>query len=168
MAGILFVLPALFILTTLSWIYLQFGDVPIIAGLFYGIKPAVSAIVFHATYRIGSRTLKNSLLGLIAAAAFIAIFVFNIPFPLIVFATLLWLIPITLLTLSLGWQHGYTQMAWFFNRAALLTFVGAYAVLPYVYQGAVNHYAWLSPAQMIDGLVLGEKVLIIHLITKPP
>lgn len=83
-AGILFVLPSLFILIALSWIYVQFGDVPIIAGLFYGIKPAVTAIVFHATYRIGSRSLKNNFLYLIAAAAFIAIFFFNIPFPLIV------------------------------------------------------------------------------------
>lgn len=213
-AGILFVLPSLFILIALSWIYVQFGDVPIIAGLFYGIKPAVTAIVFHATYRIGSRSLKNPFLWGIAAAAFIAIFVFNIPFPLIVLAAaitgyvlskkkpdlftvqnshqnshksygtalidddtptpahaifhwsnlikivviaaLLWVIPITLLTLSLGWQNGYTQMAWFFTKAALLTFGGAYAVLPYVYQGAVNHYAWLSPTQMIDGLALGE------------
>jgi chromate transporter len=194
--------------------FIEFGDVPIIAGLFYGIKPAVTAIVFHATYRIGSRSLKNNFLYLIAAAAFIAIFFFNIPFPLIVlsaailgyllskkqphlFATqsahqsnqkhygaalidddtpppahaifrwtqltkilviaaLLWCIPIISLTLSLGWQHAYTQMAWFFTKAALLTFGGAYAVLPYVYQGAVNHYAWLSPTQMIDGLALGE------------
>ena len=83
-AGILFVLPSLFILIALSWIYVQFGDVPIIAGLFYGIKPAVTAIVFHATYRIGSRSLKNNFLYLIAATAFIAIFLFNIPFPLIV------------------------------------------------------------------------------------
>ncbi|WP_332604435.1 chromate efflux transporter [Acinetobacter sp. ESBL14] len=213
-AGILFVLPSLFILIALSWIYVQFGDVPIIAGLFYGIKPAVTAIVFHATYRIGSRSLKNSFLWGIAATAFIAIFVFNVPFPfivlaaailgyvlskkksdlftvqnthqnshksygtalidddtptpahaifhwstlikIVVIAALLWLIPITLLTLSLGWQNDYTQMAWFFSKAALLTFGGAYAVLPYVYQGAVNHYAWLSPTQMIDGLALGE------------
>ncbi|NIE96074.1 chromate efflux transporter [Acinetobacter sp. Tr-809] len=213
-AGILFILPSLFILIALSWIYVQFGDVPIIAGLFYGIKPAVTAIVFHATYRIGSRSLKNPFLWGIAAAAFIAIFVFNVPFPLIVFAAaisgyvlskkkpdlftaqashpnsqknygialidddtptpahavfrwanlakiliiaaLLWFIPMLVLTLSLGWQHAYTQMAWFFTKAALLTFGGAYAVLPYVYQGAVNHYAWLSPTQMIDGLALGE------------
>ncbi|MFW1840633.1 chromate efflux transporter [Acinetobacter gyllenbergii] len=213
-AGILFVLPSLFILIALSSIYVQFGDVPIIAGLFYGIKPAVTAIVFHATYRIGSRSLKNPFLWGIAATAFIAIFVFNIPFPfivlaaailgyalskqkpdlfthqtthpnsqknygtalidddtptpahaifhwstlikIVVIAALLWLIPITLLTLSLGWQNDYTQMAWFFSKAALLTFGGAYAVLPYVYQGAVNHYAWLSPTQMIDGLALGE------------
>lgn len=213
-AGILFVLPSLFILIALSWIYVQFGDVPIIAGLFYGIKPAVTAIVFHATYRIGSRSLKNPFMWGIAAAAFIAIFVFNVPFPLIIFAAalsgyllskqnpdlfktqaahqkshksygtalidddtptpahaifrwrnlvkilliaaLLWCVPMLLLTLGLGWHHAYTQMAWFFTKAALLTFGGAYAVLPYVYQGAVNHYAWLSPTQMIDGLALGE------------
>lgn len=83
-AGILFVLPSLFILIALSWVYVKFGDVPIIAGLFYGIKPAVTAIVFHATYRIGSRSLKNRFLWLIAIFAFIAIFVFNAPFPLIV------------------------------------------------------------------------------------
>ncbi|NNP76536.1 chromate transporter [Acinetobacter sp. Ac_3412] len=213
-AGVLFVLPSLFILIALSWIYVQFGDVPIIAGLFYGIKPAVTAIVFHATYRIGSRSLKHPFLWGIAAAAFIAIFVFNVPFPLIVLAAaisgyvlskqkpdlfmaqashqnshksygaalidddtptpahaifrwsnlakiliiaaFLWFVPMLLLTLGLGWQHAYTQMAWFFSKAALLTFGGAYAVLPYVYQGAVNHYAWLSPTQMIDGLALGE------------
>lgn len=213
-AGILFVLPSLFILIALSWIYVQFGDVPIIAGLFYGIKPAVTAIVFHATYRIGIRSLKNKFLWLIAAAAFIAIFFFNIPFPLIVFSAailgyllskkqphlfsqqafhqsnqknygaaliddntpppahaifrwanlakivlitaFLWCIPILLLTFNLGWQHAYTQMAWFFTKAALLTFGGAYAVLPYVYQGAVNYYGWLNPTQMIDGLALGE------------
>ena len=213
-AGILFVLPSLFILIALSWIYVQFGDVPIIAGLFYGIKPAVTAIVFHATYRIGSRSLKNPFMWGIAAAAFIAIFMFNVPFPLIVLAAaltgyllsrkkpdlftaqvahqnshksygtalidddtptpahaifrwrnlvkilliaaLLWCVPMLLLTLGLGWHHAYTQMAWFFTKAALLTFGGAYAVLPYVYQGAVNHYAWLTPTQMIDGLALGE------------
>ena len=213
-AGILFVLPSLFILIALSWVYIKFGDVPIIAGLFYGIKPAVTAIVFHATYRIGSRALKNRFLWLIAIIAFIAIFVLNLPFPLIVFAAalsgylaskkypelfsshdghksdkknygiawiddetprpdhakfrwmhlfkiltiaaLLWFIPVLGLGYSFGWDHAYTQMAWFFTKAALLTFGGAYAVLPYVYQGAVNHYGWLSPTQMIDGLALGE------------
>ncbi|ENX34305.1 hypothetical protein F889_02069 [Acinetobacter colistiniresistens] len=213
-AGILFVLPSLFILIALSWIYVQFGDVPIIAGLFYGIKPAVTAIVFHATYRIGRRTLKNAVLWLIAASAFVAIFAFNVPFPwivlaaaitgyllskqkpqrftplnhhsnnqksdaaalidddtpppahaifrwgnlakILIIAALLWCVPMLVLTLGLGWQHTYTQMAWFFSKAALLTFGGAYAVLPYVYQGAVNHYIWLSPTQMIDGLALGE------------
>ena len=83
-AGVLFVLPSLFILIGLSWVYVKYGDVPIIAGLFYGIKPAVAAIVFHATYRIGSRSLKNKFLWAIAVIAFLAIFIFNIPFPLIV------------------------------------------------------------------------------------
>lgn len=212
-AGILFVLPSLFILIALSWVYVKFGDVPIIAGLFYGIKPAVTAIVFHATYRIGSRSLKNRFLWLIAIFAFIAIFVFNAPFPLIVLlaaltgyftskkypelfasnahqsngksygkaiidddtptpehalfkwsrlakiifiAAFLWFIPLLSLFYIFGWDHAYTQMAWFFTKAALMTFGGAYAVLPYVYQGAVNYYHWLSPTQMIDGLALGE------------
>lgn len=213
-AGILFVLPSLFILILLSWVYIQFGDVPIIAGLFYGIKPAVTAIVFHATYRIGSRSLKNKMLWGIAAAAFVAIFFLKLPFPLIILtaaalgyllskkypsffasnnthqssqtnhlaaviddhtpppahaifrwthlikiliiAGLLWCVPLMALVMYFGWQHDYTQMAWFFTKAALLTFGGAYAVLPYVYQGAIENYGWLSPTQMIDGLALGE------------
>lgn len=212
-AGILFVLPSLFILITLSWVYIKFGNVPIIAGLFYGIKPAVTAIVFHATYRIGSKSLKNKFLWLIAIMAFIAIFIFNVPFPFIVLlaaligyfsskkypelfsnqahqssgksygkaiidddtpipehavfkwsrlvkiviiAALLWFLPFITLFYIFGWNHAYTQMAWFFTKAALMTFGGAYAVLPYVYQGAVNYYHWLSPTQMIDGLALGE------------
>ncbi|EPO0797967.1 chromate efflux transporter, partial [Acinetobacter baumannii] len=213
-AGILFVLPSLFILIGLSWVYIKFGDVPVIAGIFYGIKPAVTAIVFHATYRIGSRSLKNKFLWVVAIAAFFAIFVLKLPFPLIVLsagiagyltskkypelfssaaghkasqkdygpalidddtptpehakfhwlrlaklifvAIILWLLPILALGAYFGWQHSYTQMAWFFTKAALLTFGGAYAVLPYVYQGAVNHFGWLSPTQMIDGLALGE------------
>lgn len=213
-AGILFVLPSLFILIGLSWVYIKFGDVPVIAGIFYGIKPAVTAIVFHATYRIGSRSLKNRFLWFVAIAAFFAIFVLKLPFPLIVLsagiagylvskkypellssaaghkasqkdygpafiddetptpehtkfhwsrlvklifvAIILWLLPILALGVYFGWHHSYTQMAWFFTKAALLTFGGAYAVLPYVYHGAVNHFAWLSPTQMIDGLALGE------------
>ncbi|MEQ1160235.1 chromate efflux transporter [Acinetobacter calcoaceticus] len=213
-AGILFVLPSLFILIGLSWVYIRFGDVPVIAGIFYGIKPAVTAIVFHATYRIGSRSLKNKFLWGVAIAAFFAIFVLKLPFPLIVLsagiagyltskkypelfssagghkasqkdygrafidddtptpehakfhwlgllklvliAIGLWLLPILALGSYFGWHHSYTQMAWFFTKAALLTFGGAYAVLPYVYQGAVNSFGWLSPTQMIDGLALGE------------
>lgn len=212
-AGALFVLPSLFILIALSWLYIAFGDVPLIAGLFYGIKPAVTAIVIQATHRIGSRALKNGTLWAIAAAAFVAIFALNIPFPLIVGAAaligyvggriapdkfragghagaqkdygaalidddtptpeharfawlhlarvlavglLLWAAPMLLLTSLFGWQHTLTQMGWFFTKAALLTFGGAYAVLPYVYQGAVTHYGWLTPTQMIDGLALGE------------
>jgi chromate transporter len=213
-AGALFVLPSLFILIALSWIYVAFGDVPLVAGLFYGIKPAVTAIVLQAAHRIGTRALKNQWHWGIAGAAFVAIFALNVPFPIIVLAagligyfggrlapdkfatggghgsavksygaaviddatptpaharfrwralagviavgTVLWALPMGLLTASFGWNHTLTQMGWFFTKAALLTFGGAYAVLPYVYQGAVGHYGWLTPAQMIDGLALGE------------
>ena len=213
-AGVLFVLPSLFILIGLSWVYIAYGDVPWVAGLFYGIKPAVTAIVLQAAYRIGSRALKNRWLWGIAAASLVAIFALNVPFPAIVaaaalvgyvggrvaprhFATggghgqsgasygpaliddhtpppaharfrwsrlagvvvvgaVLWAVPMGLLTVALGWQHTFTQMGWFFTKAALLTFGGAYAVLPYVVQGAVGHYGWLTPVQMIDGLALGE------------
>ncbi|WP_323000861.1 chromate efflux transporter [Denitromonas sp.] len=213
-AGALFVLPSLLILIGLSWVYIAFGDVPLVAGLFYGIKPAVTAIVLQAAHRIGSRALKNNVLWGIAGASFVAIFALNVPFPAIVLgATLigyvggrvapryfaaggghgkagegfgralidddtptpaharfawsrllgvfaigaaLWIVPMGLLTAGLGWDHTLTQMGWFFTKAALLTFGGAYAVLPYVYQGAVGHYGWLTPTQMIDGLALGE------------
>ncbi len=213
-AGVLFVLPSLFILIGLSWLYVAYGDVPVVAGLFYGIKPAVTAIVVQAAHRIGTRTLKNNWLWAIAGASFVAIFALNLPFPLIVLGAAvigylggrfapsqfslggghgptsqsfgpalidddtpspaharfrwsrltlllmvgagLWLLPMALLTGIFGWQGTFTQMAWFFSKAALLTFGGAYAVLPYVYQGAVDHYAWLTPIQMIDGLALGE------------
>ncbi|KNH30106.1 chromate transporter [Pseudomonas syringae] len=212
-AGALFVLPSLFILIALSWVYIAFGEVPVVAGLFYGIKPAVTAIVVQAAHRIGSRALKNNWLWGIAAASFTAIFVFNVPFPLIVLGAaiigyvggrlaperfqtgghgaakksfgpalidddtptpeharfsrfkllrlllvgaVLWVLPMGMLTALFGWDGTLTQMAWFFTKAALLTFGGAYAVLPYVYQGAVGHYGWLTPTQMIDGLALGE------------
>jgi len=213
-AGALFVLPSLFVLIGLSWLYIAFGDVPLVAGLFYGIKPAVTAIVVQAAHRIGSRALKHNVLWAIAAASFVAIFAMNVPFPLIVAAAALigfiggrlapehfktggghgkakdsygpalidddtptpaharfnwahlvrivvvgaglWLAPMGLLTALFGWQGTLTQMGWFFTKAALLTFGGAYAVLPYVYQGAVGHYGWLTPTQMIDGLALGE------------
>lgn len=212
-AGGLFVLPSLFILIALSWVYMAFGHVPAIAGMFYGIKPAVTALVVHAAYRVGSRALKNGWLWGIAAAAFVSIFAFNLPFPLIVLAAgtigyfggkyapdkfktgghggsakqfgpaliddhtptpahalftwkrvwqvlvvclSLWTAVIAALTAAYGWDAVLTQMAWFFTKAALLTFGGAYAVLPYVYQGAVDNYHWLTAPQMIDGLALGE------------
>lgn len=213
-AGVLFILPSLVLLIALGWIYLRFGNSLVVAGIFYGIKPAVAAIVVQAAYRIGSRVLKNSWLWVIAAAAFIAIFFFKVPFPLIVLSAgiigwlgsrysptrfqsgqthtgtatttfaaliddhtptpeharykttrliktilvgiLLWLVPMCILLITVGWQHLFTQMSWFFTTAALLTFGGAYAVLPYVYQGAVTHYQWVTPTQMIDGLALGE------------
>jgi len=213
-AGGLFVLPSLLILISLAGIYMAFGELPAIAGLFYGIKPAVTALVLHAVHRIGSRALKNPVLWCIAAAAFIAIFALKTPFPLIVLGAgiigwigshiapnkfrtggrhianeknygaamiddhtptpeharfriskliriaviglLLWLLPLAFLSMQFGWSGTLTQMGWFFSKAALLTFGGAYAVLPYVYQGAVDHYGWLNATQMIDGLALGE------------
>lgn len=213
-AGALFVLPSLFILVGLSWIYLRFGDVPVVAGIFYGIKPAVTALVLHAAHRIGTRALKNRWMWGIAAASFVAIFAFDTPFPAIVLAaglighlgarrwpqvfTLggghgvagkdhgpaliddatptpaharfsrrqlakvlgaglgLWMIAMAALLAFDGLHGTLTQMGWFFTKAALLTFGGAYAVLPYVYQGAVETHQWLSGPQMIDGLALGE------------
>jgi chromate transporter len=213
-AGVLFVLPSLVLLSVLSWVYLVYGDVKWVAGVFYGIKPAVTAIVVHAAHRIGSRTLKNAWMWSIAAASFVAIFALNVPFPAIVVlaaltgwlggrtapqyfvvggshgsarhsygpaliddntptpehakfsrmrlaqvlcaGVLLWVLPMLALFAVWGWQHTFTQMGWFFTKAALLTFGGAYAVLPYVYQGAVEFYGWLTPTQMIDGLALGE------------
>ncbi len=215
MAGTLFVLPSLIILIVLTYIYLAFGSLPIVAGILYGIKPVVVAIVIHAAYRIGSRALKNEILWGIAATAFIAIFVFKIPFPIIVLGAgilgfigskvvpdkfrlksghgssndknygaaiindntplpertrfkknrffsyliiglAIWFGVMGILVLNYGWDGAFTQMGWFFTKAALLTFGGAYAVLPYVYQGGVEHYGWLTASQMIDGLALGE------------
>lgn len=213
-AGILFVLPSLFILIGLTWVYLVYGDVSAVAGILYGIKPAVTAIVVFAAYRIGSRALKNNVLRGMAVLAFIAIFAFDVYFPLIVLMAgligiagshyapekfiagghggtsnesygpalidddtpapeharfklnrfITYLViglligggVITMLAINYGWQHTLTQMGWFFTKAALLTFGGAYAVLPYVYQGGVEQYQWLSGSQMIDGLALGE------------
>jgi chromate transporter len=213
-AGVLFVLPSLFILIGLTWIYLVYGDVPAVEGVLYGIKPAVTAIVVFAAYRIGSRALKNNVLRAMAVLAFIAIFAFDIPFPYIVLAAgiigylgshvspeyfkagaghgasqeiygpaiidddtpppehalfkwsrfavfaltglLIGGVVIAALINAYGWQGTLTQMSWFFTKAALVTFGGAYAVLPYVYQGGVEQYAWLTGTQMIDGLALGE------------
>lgn len=213
-AGLLFILPSLCLLMLLAWVYLVYGDLPLIAGVFYAIKPVVVIVVFQAAWRIGGRVLRNHWLWAIALAAFAAIFFLQIPFPLIVLAAALagavggrlrplafslsaaaqapsdggggallndhspipeharfnlwrllrvllvgaalWALPMGLLMLWQGWHGPLTEMARFFTKAALLTFGGAYAVLPYVYQGAVLQYGWLSPLQMIDGLALGE------------
>ncbi len=208
-AGTLFVLPSLFLLCVLSYIYLAFGDSPLIKGLFNGVKPAVVAIVVFAAWRIGKRALKNGVLWSLAAASLLAVLVFDLPFPaivlvaaalgaiggkvipdhfrvggghgatdqdygpalidddtpapahtrfrlaylvrLLIIALLIWTAAIVLLA-----QPVLREMGTFFTKAALLTFGGAYAVLPYVYQGAVDSYGWLSGPQMIDGLALGE------------
>lgn len=217
-AGGLFVLPSFFILVGLTWVYLRFGQLPLAAGIFYALKPAVVAVVLHAAYRIGTRALRNPGMWGIAAASFLALFAFNAPFPAIVLAAALvghlgarrwplvfalgggavhgasgapagrhpalidddtptpaharysrrglaqvlgigvglWMLVMAGLLAAYGWQGSLTQMAWFFTQAALLTFGGAYAVLPFVYQGAVETHQWLSGPQMIDGLALGE------------
>jgi chromate transporter len=213
-AGGLFVLPSLALLIVLSWVYIAWGQTPVVAGVFYGIKPTVTAIVAFAAWRIASRALSNGVLWAIAVAAFVALFAFDLPFPLIIVAaalagylggryrpdlfaggaghkgsnkrygaalidddtpppidakfgwtslakvlaagTALWALPMTALMAVFGWDAVFTQMAWLFTKVALLTFGGAYAVLPYVYQNAVEHQQWLSGAQMIAGLALGE------------
>jgi len=215
LAGALFVLPSLLLLIGLSWVYVSFGDMPLLAALFFGIKPAVIAVVLQAVHRLGSRTLRNRYMWALAALSFIAIFAAQLPFPLIVLAAaicgallgkfaphsvqtggahagakttehrpaiiddhsptpaharfklsrlllvlgagvVLWLLPMWALWLAFGDDNTLLRMGWFFSKAALMTFGGAYAVLPYVYQGAVETFEWLTPQQMIDGLALGE------------
>ncbi len=213
-AGALFVLPSLLLLIALSWVYMVYGQTPAVAALLWGIKPAVTAIVLAAAWRIGKRSLRHPLLWAIAAAAFLGILWLKLPFPAIVAgaavvgaiggrvlpqafmgggghgaaagshrpaviddhtptpaharfsrARLLWQALIGLglwglamgaLAAAFGWHGVLTQMGWFFTKAALMTFGGAYAVLPYVAQNAVDHFGWLTAPQMIDGLALGE------------
>jgi chromate transporter len=202
-AGIGFVLPSVFILLALSWVYVAYGSVPLVAALFYGLKPAVVAVVVEAVIRIGRRALKTRLLVAIAAAAFLANVAFGVPFPLIVAAAgglgfalgrrapalvglagtiaettndvdfrgdtswrravrviavcvTLWILPIVVLAAWRGTRSVLVQEALFFSRAAMVTFGGAYAVLGYIRDVAVEHYGWLVPGQMIDGLGLAE------------
>lgn len=213
-AGALFVIPSMFVLWGLSFVYAAYGNVPWIAAIFYGLKPAVFAIVAFAVIRIGRKALRNPLMWSIAAGAFAGIFFFEVPFPVIVLSAgiiglaggklapaqfsvpiapgaikaenessvlddegktpehakpslgramrvclvcgLLWWLPILALGFCLGWGHTLFQEAIFFSKAAVVTFGGAYAVLPYVAQQAVEHYHWLGPGQMMDGLGLAE------------
>lgn len=215
MAGILFILPGFFSILALSYIYVLYGDVSVVEGLFFGLKAAVLAIVLHAVFRIGGRALKSPAMMLIAAAAFIAIFAFQVPFPLIIIAAailgyfgtktghgwfaiagghksatgkilsdadsaigegmpaharpnlqwslkvsvvllLLWLSPVALLYVTLGPDNVFTQIGVFFSKMAVITFGGAYAVLAYVAQEAVQNYQWLRPGEMLDGLGMAE------------
>ncbi len=211
-AGALFVLPSMFVLWGLSFVYAAYGNVPWIAAIFYGLKPAVMAIVAFAVIRIGKKALRNPVMWGIAAAAFVGIFFLKIPFPLIVLTAgaigyiggrfslnifvaapahgaasgessvldddgetpdharpsvaraarivlvcaLLWWLPIIALGMWRGWGDTLFQEGLFFSKAAVVTFGGAYAVLPYVAQQAVEHYRWLAPGQMMDGLGLAE------------
>ncbi len=213
MAGGLFILPGAIAIMGLSWIYVLYGHVDLIAGLFFGLKAAVLAIVVQAVIRVGKRALKNRVLQAFAAAAFVALFFFSAPFPLVIviagglgllggraglsaFASAgghggggqpqvtqsllgettpdharaswrqvgravalwapLWLAPVVLLLATLGEANVFTRIAVFFAEMALVTFGGAYAVLAYVAQQAVQHYGWLSPREMLDGLGMAE------------
>ena len=214
MAGGLFVLPGVISIMALSYIYAGWGNVPIIAALFFGLKAAVLAIVIEAVVRIGKRSLKNRALIGLAAAAFIGIFFFDVPFPVIVFGAAfigfaaqtmgvmvfqggghgpskkgseavvdsllgeqlpehahptvaralksssvwlaLWLILVIALVATLGGDNVFSQIAIFFSKMAMVTFGGAYAVLAYVAQQAVENYHWLKPGEMLDGLGMAE------------
>ncbi|HEY6070787.1 MAG TPA: chromate efflux transporter, partial [Chthoniobacterales bacterium] len=210
-AGAFFVIPSIFVLWVLSYIYAAFGNVPWIAAIFYGLKPAVTAIVLVAVIRIGRKALKNFVMWALAGLAFIAIYFFKAPFPAIVFAAgiigflggifwkakfqtaisheekgqrsvisdeqeslphtkpnlrraifisvvclALWLTPTILAGILRGWDSTLFKEGLFFSKAAVVTFGGAYAVLPYVAQQALFHYGWLKPGQMMDGLGLAE------------
>jgi chromate transporter len=211
-AGALFVIPSMFVLWGLSFVYAAYGNIPWIVAVFYGLKPAVMAIVAFAVIRIGRKALKNSVMWSIAALAFIGIFFFSVPFPGIVASAgligfiggklwrdkffapsshglkvddstvlsdeqdtpdhakpswtralcvcavcgLLWWAPILLVGIWRGWDHTLFKEGLFFSKAAMVTFGGAYAVLPYVAQQAVEKYGWLKTGQMMDGLGLAE------------
>ncbi len=212
MAGGLFVMPGIVSIMVLSIIYAAYGNVGFIEALFFGLKAAVLAIVIQAVVRVGKRALRNRITIGLAAAAFIAIFFFNVPFPIIIIAAgavgyvgaktgrpefaavehgggntaatvdsmlgdalpehvrpgvaralrvgavwlLLWLVPVLALLTLLGHVNVFSQIAVFFSKMAMVTFGGAYAVLAYVAQQAVEHYHWLAPREMLDGLGMAE------------
>ncbi len=199
-AGVLFVLPGAAVLWALSYVYAAYGQVEWIAGVFDGLKPAVTAIVVAAVIRIGQRALKNPAMWAVAAVAFAEIFFFRAPFPAIValaaavgfvrgkwfgiaqtngaavepgrlttvkptwgravrvigVSVVLWFAPIAAAGWALGWDTTLVHEGIFFSKAAMVTFGGAYAVLPYVAQHAVEQFHWLTAPQMLDGLGLAE------------
>jgi chromate transporter len=191
-AGLLFVLPGALIILVLSALYALYGTQPLVSAAFLGIKAAVLAIVIEALLRISRRSLKHGAEWAIAALAFIAIYFFKVPFPLIVlaagvtgylflhhtqqpdagapstpiplrstFATAatwlaIWIAPLLAIAAITGMDHVLVKLALFFSKLAVVTFGGAYAVLAYVAQDAVQHYGWLQPGEMLDGLGLAE------------
>jgi chromate transporter len=206
-AGGLFIVPGIISIMALSYIYAIWGQVPIVTALFFGLKAAVLAIVVEAVIRIGKRALKSRALIALAAAAFVGIFFFAVPFPIIILAAALlgssgyfsavaaqngpvggsvdesllgedspehaqptigwalrvsavwlslWMVPVAALLLAFGTQDVFSQIAVFFSKMAMVTFGGAYAVLAYVAQQAVQHYGWLKPTEMLDGLGMAE------------
>jgi chromate transporter len=189
MAGLLFVLPGAFVVLALSMLYAAFGNLPWIEAIFFGVKAAVLAIVIEALLRVARRALKGNVDWLIAGIAFLALYCFDVPFPLIIiaagligffrnntattsppttrpsFASLfstvttwgaIWLVPLALLSMTLGTNHVLTKIGVFFSQLAVVTFGGAYAVLSYMAQAAVEQHGWLTAPEMIDGLALAE------------
>jgi chromate transporter len=214
-AGTLFVLPGLLAIMALSWIYVLLGKVTIVQGLFFGLKAAVLVIVIEAVLRVGKRALKNNTMRGLAAAAFIALFLYDVPFPIVILVAgligyvggraglpaflaggghgkvgdkqvadadsllgeetpaharpnlrwslsitavflALWLAPIAALYVGLGGDNVFTKIAIFFSQMAVVTFGGAYAVLAYVAQQAVENYHWVTAGEMLDGLGMAE------------
>lgn len=214
MAGGLFIVPGIIAIMALSYIYAGYGNVPFVVALFFGLKAAVLAIVIEAVFRIGKRALKNNVMVALAAAAFVGIFFFSTPFPVIILAAaligfagawsglkvfqgggghgggkkgaeesksllgeelpehakptvaralrvaavwlVLWLVPVIAVVGTLGSQNVFSEIAVFFSKMAMVTFGGAYAVLAYVAQQAVENYGWLKPGEMLDGLGMAE------------
>src|SRR5438874_3201571 len=212
MAGGLFILPGIIAIMGLSYIYAAYGNVGFVEAVFFGLKAAVLAIVVHAVVRVGKRALRNHIMIALAAIAFVAIFFFNVPFPIIIITAgvigyfgaksgraefaavahgggknvaaidsmlgeelpdhvrpsvpralrvsmvwlLLWLVPVAALLIAFGQANVFSQIALFFSKMAMVTFGGAYAVLAYVAQQAVEHYHWVSPREMLDGLGMAE------------
>jgi chromate transporter len=214
-AGALFILPGFLSILALSYIYVAYGDVTTVEGLFFGLKAAVLAIVLQAVIRIGRRALRNRAMVAIAICAFLAIYALRVPFPLIILAAgligfiggksglplftasaghapgsaamladrdsaigeqlpaharpglrwtlgmsvtllALWLVPVAVLLLLLGPDNVFSRIGVFFSQMAVVTFGGAYAVLAYVAQEAVQNYGWLQPGEMLDGLGMAE------------
>jgi len=188
-AGLLFVAPGALIVLALTTLYAGFGKLPLVEALFYGIKAAVLAIVLEALLRVARRALKSQADWLIAALAFLALFAFGLPFPLVIIAAAaygfwaqaivpeaappdlpplrtlartvsiwgaVWLVPLGALALLLGPGHVLTELGLFFSKLAVVTFGGAYAVLSYMAQAAVEREGWLTATEMIDGLALAE------------
>jgi chromate transporter len=210
-AGGLFIVPGIATIMGLSYIYATYGNVGFVEALFFGLKAAVLAIVIHAVVRVGKRALRNPIMVGLAAIAFVAIFFFGAPFPLIILAAALigyvgaqlgrpefaalehggknpalidsmlgeaipehvrpnasrtlrvlaawlaiWLVPIFALLIALGPNDVFSQIAIFFSKMAMVTFGGAYAVLAYVAQQAAEHYHWVTPREMLDGLGMAE------------
>ena len=188
-AGLLFVLPGTFVVLALSMLYGTFGNLPWVSAIFFGVKAAVLAIVIEALLRVARRALKGNIDWLIAGAAFLALYCFDLPFPLIIIAAgligffrsnkpsasssttrpsftslfstvgtwaAIWLVPLGLFAVTLGSDHVLTKIGVFFSQLAVVTFGGAYAVLSYMAQAAVEQHHWLSAPEMIDGLGLAE------------